>query len=186
MATIDQTPEGVLAFWFEDDPTTRREKWFEKNLEFDAEIGRRFGKLHEMAMAGGLDDWAATPSGRLALVIVLDQFSRNMFRDDPSAFAGDAPALALAKAAVASGEDRELGLLEREFLYLPYEHSEDLADQRRSVELFAETGAEGLDYAKRHLDVIERFGRFPHRNKVLGRANTAAEAEYLEDPDSGF
>jgi uncharacterized protein (DUF924 family) len=176
----------VLGFWFGDEPGVRREAWFKKNPDFDAEIRERFGAILARAAAGELDGLAATPQGCLALVIVLDQFPRNIFRDDGRAFATDGQALALAKAAIASGLDQQLTPLEREFFYLPFEHSEDLDDQRRSVELFRTLGADALEWAERHLVVIERFGRFPHRNAVLGREATAEEAAFLEEKPGGF
>lgn len=127
---------------------------------------------------------AETPLGCLALVIVLDQSPRNMFRDDPRAFATDGNALA--QAALARGDDKSLNALQRQFLFMPFQHSEALEDQRRSIELFASISPETLDYAQRHLDIIERFGRFPHRNAVLGRKSTAEELAFLQEPSSSF
>ena len=183
----DQTIAAeVLGFWFGDEPGVRREVWFEKNPDFDAEIRERFGAVLERAAAGGLDGLAESPQGCLALVIVLDQFPRNIFRDDGRAFATDGQALALVKSVIGTGLDIQLTSLEREFLYLPFEHSEDLDDQRRSVELFGTLGADALDWAERHLAVIERFSRFPHRNAVLGREATAEESAFLEEKPGGF
>jgi uncharacterized protein (DUF924 family) len=176
----------VLGFWFGDETGVRREAWFEKNSGFDAEIRERFGAVLERAMAGELDGMATTPRGCLALVIVMDQFPRNIYRDDGRAFATDGQALALAKSAIEAEFDQQLTPLEREFLYLPFEHSEDLDDQHRSVELFATLGADALEWAERHLAVIERFGRFPHRNAALGRETTEEEAAFLEEKPGGF
>jgi uncharacterized protein (DUF924 family) len=207
-ARPDAVPEAandVLAFWFGDAsaateaPQLKRwvERWFTRDEAFDAEIAGRFGDLLAAARRGELDDWALAPRGRLALVIVLDQFSRNLHRGGAEAYAGDAKALALAAAAVDHGVDAGLSPIERVFLYLPFEHAEALASQERAVALFgalaaqAPAGIAGAfssfhDYAIRHRDVIARFGRFPHRNAALGRADTAAEAEYLAQPGSGF
>lgn len=178
--------DDVLDFWFGPEPGMRLEVWFRRNDAFDAEIRERFGALHARALAGGCDHWAGTPRGALALIIVLDQFSRNLFRGDPRTYAGDAKALAVARDALAKGWDRDLAEVERVFLYLPFEHSEALEDQKRSVALFAGLGEKAAEAAERHLWLIERFGRFPHRNAVLGRENTPEEAEYLAGPREGF
>ena len=186
------TPEDVLDFWFGDDPTLFREAWFRTDPTFDAACRARFGTVLEAARTGALDSWAETPRGTLALVIVLDQLSRNIHRGTPDAFAADTRARALARAAVARGDDRRLGPLERSFLYLPFEHAEDLADQAMSVRLFEtlrgtyDTADRAIEYAERHREVIRRFGRFPHRNAILGRASTAEELAYLAEPGSGF
>ena len=164
---------------------------------FDAEIAARFGDLVKRAAAGELEGWRDTPTGALALVIVLDQFSRNLHRGSPLAFANDPAARDVAKDVRARHFDRALAPVERSFLYLPYEHAEDRALQEESVALFTELAAEAppevaeylretLDYARRHRDVIARFGRFPHRNGALGRASTAAEIEFLKEPGSSF
>ena len=183
------TAEEVLAFWFAGDPSARRKVWFEKDAGFDAECAR-FAEALSAAKQGELDHWADTPRGALALVILLDQFSRNLFRGSPHAFAADPLARKQAGHAIARGFDRQLGPVERIFLYLPFEHSEDLPDQDESVRLFAalhgELGGDTLDYAERHREVIRRFGRFPHRNAVLGRTNTPAEEAYLAQPGAGF
>ncbi|MGA9867850.1 MAG: DUF924 family protein [Acetobacteraceae bacterium] len=186
------TQDAVLEFWFGDDPTLFREAWFRADPAFDATCRARFGAVLEAAGTAALDGWAATPRGTLALVIVLDQFSRNIHRGTPDAFAADPRALALAHAAVARGDDRHLRPLERSFLYLPFEHAESLADQDISVRLFEtlrgtyDSADRAIDYAERHRDVIRRFGRFPHRNAILGRESTPEELAYLADPDSGF
>jgi len=186
--------EEVLAFWFaedEDDPAGPRAVWFEKDPEFDGEIRRRFMDEYERAAAGELDHWLEQPRSSLALMLLLDQFPRNLFRGDSRAFATDGKALAAARLAVERGFDRELPKLWRWFIYLPFEHSEELADQRRSVELFRASGedpesAYATDYAVKHLEIIERFGRFPHRNKTLGRKSTPEEEEFLTHPGSSF
>ena len=178
------TPEAVLAYWF--DPRTKP-KWFNGGAAFDAEVRDRLGPLFERAAEGELDGWAVETAGLLALVILFDQVPRNIHRGTPRAFATDPRALALARLAVDQAKDRGLSDDERLFLYLPFEHAETLADQDRSVALFRALGDPSyLDYAIRHRDVIARFGRFPHRNTVLGRASTAAELAFLEEPGSSF
>ena len=183
--------EKVLSFWFDDvageDFETRKEIWFGKNAGFDADIQKRFGPLRADAAAGKLTDWERSARGALALVIVLDQFPRNIFRGTPRAFATDAMALATAKRAIESGFDRRLRPVERLFLYLPFEHAESLADQERSVALSKTLDDAGsLDYAERHRAIIARFGRFPHRNAILGRASTPEEIAFLAEPGSSF
>ena len=181
-----QIEKDVLSFWFGSGAEAKREVWFQRDPGFDAEIATRFGAAYETAAVGSLDDMAGTPRGCLALVIVLDQFPRNMFREDPRAFASDAKALEHSREAIAKGFDKSLGAFQRQFMYMPFQHSENLEDQRRSIELFAATGPEGRDYAQRHLEIIERFGRFPHRNAVLGRVSTAEEVAFLKEPNSSF
>ena len=183
-------PEDVHAFWFLPDLAPRRE-WFHKDPAFDAAIRARFAPVIAEALAGGLGDWSTTPRGALARVIVLDQFTRNAFRDTPQAFAGDERARATAGDAIERGWDRELAPVERWFLYMPFEHSESLEDQDRSLALFRaladETGlADPLDWAERHAKVIRLFGRFPHRNAIVGRASTPEEIEFLRSPGSRF
>ncbi len=183
---MSNTQEKILKFWFEE---TEPAQWFQVNHDFDAEITRRFSDIYEKAAHGHCDDWKDDACGCLALIIVLDQFPRNMFRGTPKAFATDGKALAIAKDALSRGFDRGLAPIRRRFLYLPFEHSEDPNDQRKSVELFAEMKDDdplGYDYALRHLDVIESYGRFPHRNKILSRMNTPEEEEYLAQAGSGF
>ena len=181
----------VLDFWFAGSAAPRAE-WFKKDAAFDALIAARFGPLVEEALAGGLAAWAHQPHGALAQVIVLDQFTRNTFRDTPRAFAGDALALAAAQTMVARGDDLALLPLQRVFAYLPFEHAEDGAMQHESLRLFAAlTAADAslttfLDYARRHADVIARFGRFPHRNELLGRTSTDDELRFLQQPGSRF
>jgi len=192
---MDANPRDVVDFWFgaEGSPERGRPRpeWFRKDPAFDAAIRARFGDAVEAALAGAFADWDAAPDRALARVLLLDQFTRNIFRDTPRAFAGDAQALVAAEAAVARGFDRALDPLQRWFLYLPYEHAEDAAMQRRSLALFEalarETGnAEPLEWARRHADVIFRFGRYPHRNEVLGRASTPEEVAFLREPGSRF
>ncbi len=179
----------VLQFWFADDPATDRKAWFEKDAAFDTACAD-FSAARDLAKTGALDAWAETAKGGLALLILLDQFSRNLHRGSAEAFAADAKARSIARTMLARGFDQALTPVERMFVYLPFEHSEDLADQDLSVRLFAAldaaTGGDIHDYAERHRDVILRFGRFPHRNAALRRANTAEEDAYLAEPGSGF
>jgi len=176
----------VLAFWF--GPTEqRRPEWFRKDEAFDAQIRERFGALVEQALAGAHRDWAGTADGALARVLLLDQFTRNMFRATPRAFEGDALALGAAREMVVGGQDRQLTPLRRVFVYLPFEHAEDHRSQQESLRLFEALGDPGfLDYARRHAAIVERFGRFPHRNAILDRASTPEEVEFLKQPGSGF
>lgn len=195
--------EEVLSFWFgrlDDEGRAAPEqvqRWWKKDPAFDETIRERFGALHEQILRGEHEDWLESPRGRLAAVIVLDQFSRNMYRGTPRMFAADPQALAWAEEGIARGDDRALALSERTFLYLPLEHSEDLATQERCVALFLAWRDElperlrpdveqGLDYAEQHLVIIRRFGRFPHRNAVLGRESTPEELEFLKQPGSSF
>ena len=178
-------PADVLAFWF---APGRADKWFERDEGFDAEVRETLGPLCRQALDGGLDHWGETARGTLALIILLDQVPRNLFRGEARAFAGDERALALAKRALARGLDQDLAVEERVFLYMPLEHCEALADQELCVALMS--GLEGdpkwLDYALRHRDIIARFGRFPHRNALLGRASTPEEEAFLGEPGSSF
>lgn len=189
------SPGHVLAFWFgrPDDPAhlKKREKWFKKDPTFDHQIATKFLPLYETAASGGLDDWRAAAPGCLALILVLDQFPRNMFRNSARAFATDAMAREVARHGVDQGFDKTVPLVHRAFFYLPFEHGEDLDDQRRSVALFRDCGRHdeyqnSLDYALRHMVVIERFGRFPHRNEILGRASTPDEVDFLRHSEKGF
>ncbi|WP_265947657.1 DUF924 family protein [Dechloromonas sp. A34] len=186
----------ILAFWFgrpgEPGYGQPRNEWFRKDAAFDEAIRSRFLPDVEAALAGRLTEWADTPPGLLARLILLDQFPRNLFRGEARMFAGDAEARSLAERALAQGWDKQLSAVEKVFVYLPLEHSEALADQERSVALFAALAAEQpgndgfLDYARRHQEVIARFGRFPHRNAALGRPSTPEETIYLAQPGSGF
>ena len=170
--------EAVLSFWFIE---TKPYQWFRRDLSFDAEIASRFGALHEAARQGRLDVWRAHPRHALALIIILDQFSRNLFRDTPGAFASDAQALAVAKDAIARRFDKLYAAKERAFFYMPFMHSESIAEQERCVALFKATLPDtmNLPFAVEHWEIIHRFGRFPHRNRVLGRASTSAEIAFL-------
>jgi uncharacterized protein (DUF924 family) len=182
---------AVLQFWFGDEPVARAE-WFRKDAAFDALIGERFGALIAQALAGGFAAWADSADTALARILLLDQFTRNVFRDTPRAFAGDALALAAARAMVARGQDAVLPPLRRAFVYLPFEHAEEMGAQRESLALHAAlvrddpTLASQAEYAKRHTDIVERFGRFPHRNLVLGRVSSDEELAFLQQPGSSF
>lgn len=172
------TPEEVLAFWFEE---SKPEQWFGKDAAFDDAIRERFGTILEAALKGELASWRATADGRLAEIIVLDQFSRNIFRNSPEAFTGDTRALEAAQEAVAVGADREVALDRRSFFYMPYMHSESLEVHEAATPLFTALGDQGpLKYELLHKEIIERFGRYPSRNEVLGRTSTADELEFLK------
>lgn len=188
---MDPLAREVLDFWFGPSPHAARAEWFRKDPAFDAAIRARFGAALERALSGAFRGWRADPHGALAHVVLLDQFTRNAFRDTPRAFAGDVEALATASAAVDAGFDRALDRYERGFLYLPFEHSEDLAMQERSLALFArlrdDTGdAAPLEWAEKHAAIIRRFGRYPHRNAILGRPSTPEEIAFLSEPGSSF
>ena len=192
---LDPTAEEILTFWFgpPDAPDRDRPKkvWFRKSKAFDTDVRSRFEAIYQQAAAGRYAAWQETPAGCLALAIALDQFPRNMFRGEARAFASDPQALAAAKVAVAKGFDRQLLPVERWFIYLPYEHCEDLKTQEAAVALFESLAddrdsASSLDYARRHRDVIARFGRFPHRNAILGRPSTPEELAFLARPGSSF
>jgi uncharacterized protein (DUF924 family) len=189
------SPQEVLDFWFgregEEDYEEFREAWFNRDPEFDREIRDRFEPVYEQAAAGRLDHWKSEARSCLALIVVLDQVPRNMYRGDARMYAADEKAREAARHAVEHAYDRELSPYGRLFMYLPFEHSEELDDQRLSVELFrglaTEMGSEDLlGYAVRHLEIIERFGRFPHRNEILGRRTTPEETKFLSGPDSSF
>ena len=169
-------PDTVLAFWREAGP----DRWFTKDDAFDAEIRDKFLATYEAASVGQLDHWSATAEGALALVIVLDQFPRNMFRGSARTFAADGRARAAANIALKRGYDQDLPAGDRGFLFLPFMHSEELADQLRCVELYRAAGDADLKYAEEHRDIIRRFGRFPHRNAVLGRETTPEEQAFLD------
>ncbi|MBP1882359.1 DUF924 family protein [Sinorhizobium mexicanum] len=178
------TPEEVLKFWFTE---LSYDQWFTPSAELDRQCMQRFQASH-LALSRKLDDaWRATPEHWLAAVLVFDQLPRNMYRASPLAFATDCLALREAKLAVGASADLAVPKEWRAFFYLPFEHSENLTDQTMAVKLFTELGdADYLDYAIRHRQVIEQFGRFPHRNAILGRVSTAAEEEYLAQPGAGF
>ncbi|MBB4361676.1 uncharacterized protein (DUF924 family) [Bradyrhizobium sp. CIR18] len=178
MTVVDDiAPSGILAFWRE----AGRERWYKRNDAFDAEVRRRFLALWQKAVAGELASWEASDDGALALVIVLDQFPRNMFRGTSQAFASDAQARDVARRAIDRGVDERIDPVLLEFVYLPFMHSEHLPDQLRCVALFQNTeNAENLKYAREHADIIQRFGRFPHRNRLLGRDSTEEEQAFLD------
>jgi uncharacterized protein (DUF924 family) len=198
-----ETPDTIRTFWFgsqSDDALAAQERsklWWSKNAAADAEIRQRFESCIAMAANGELHAWLATPGGRLALILLTDQFPRNVYRDSARAFAFDPFALAWAREGVDAGLDRALRPIERVFFYLPFEHSENIGDQERAVTLFAQLLDEVppahrpvfegfLDYALRHRAVIERFARFPHRNRLLGRTSSAEESDFLRQPGSSF
>jgi len=176
--------ESVLDFWFRE---VTPAQWWTSSGEFDRQVAARFGRLHESAERCELHAWRMTARGRLAEIIVLDQFSRNIFRGQARAFASDPLALALAQTAVDAGADRELVARERAFLYLPYMHSESRAIHDLAVALFSQPGMESnLDFELRHKAIIDRFDRYPHRNAILGRSSTDEEIEFLKTPGSSF
>lgn len=184
--------QSVLDFWFGSPPGDYRQQWFRKDPDFDAQIKARFLDLYWAMVASTPEGWLKTAKSSLARIIVLDQFARNMFRGKPQSFAADPQALQTAVMAIERGYGDELLPVERFFLYLPFEHSEHLTHQHRCVEYFealvqvAPDLEHGLEYARRHRDVIARFGRFPHRNEVLGRQSTEAELEFLKHPGARF
>lgn len=192
---MDPRATAVLDFWFgaPGSPAhgTTRPEWFRKDAAFDDEIRRRFDTGIAIALAGGFGEWCLEARGALARVLLLDQFTRNVFRDTPRAFAGDERALATADDAIARGLDRQLDGHGRWFLYLPFEHAESVAAQERSLVLFGELARETgndapLEWARKHAEVIFRFGRYPHRNAILGRASTPEEVDFLSQPGSRF
>jgi len=193
---MDAAAREVLDFWFGEPGTAAhgqaRTEWFRKSDAFDADIARRFGSLIDGALRAGLGEWAEQPESALARILLLDQFTRNAFRGSARAFSGDALALAAARAMVASAQDATLLPVQRAFVYLPFEHSEDLSMQDEAVRLFTRLAAETptmqdtLDYALRHHAVIARFGRFPHRNALLGRTSSEEETAFLHEPGSHF
>ena len=185
-------PNDILDFWFTE---LSAKEWFAKSDALDTTISKRFGKVLEACAAGECWEWRQTDAagkgtgglGRLAEILVLDQFSRNIYRDDARAFAQDPMALALAQEAVAQGVDSTMDASQRAFLYMPYMHSESLRVHDEAMRLFNQPGLENnYDFEIKHRDIIERFGRYPHRNKVLGRASTPAELELLSQPGSSF
>jgi uncharacterized protein (DUF924 family) len=176
--------QHVLDFWFEEiDPVM----WFKKDDEFDRLLHTRFGKLWQAASQGELAHWRATIKGRLAEIIVLDQFSRNLFRNTPRSFACDGMALVLAQEAIATGLCENLTVEQRGFLYLPFMHSESALIHQQALELFRQlNNGDQLEFEIRHKAIIDRFGRYPHRNEILGRESTFEEQEFLQQPGSGF
>ncbi|XWK88796.1 MAG: DUF924 family protein [Phormidium sp.] len=187
--------QEILNFWFGTPDRSNygkpRDVWFSKNSEFDQQVKTRFLSDYELAASGKLNYWQDHPESCLALIILCDQFPRNMFRDRPKAFATDPQALAFAQYAVEREFDRQFIPVKRWFFYLPFEHSENLEHQRQSLALFEQLrddldSVSCIDYAIKHLKIIERFGRFPHRNQILGRETTPEEAEFLKEPVSSF
>lgn len=174
----------VLAFWFDEiDPAS----WWKKDEVFDRTIETRFGELHRQACRGELYTWRKRADGRLAEIILLDQFSRNIYRDKPEAFAWDGMALVLAQEAVSAGADMALSKPQRRFLYMPYMHSESAVIHAQAEQLFGSAGSDdAYAYELKHKAIIDRFGRYPHRNAILGRESTAEEVEFLSQPGSSF
>ena len=178
--------DDILKFWFEE---IEHSSWFRKDPDFDRELGRRFGDVLTRAKNDQLDHWCASAHGSLALIVILDQFSRNLFRESPKAFDADPKALKLCLDGIEKRLDLELTLEQRSFYYLPLRHAEDLAMQELGLTKTRELNAAGYGtekYALNHLEIVQQFGRFPHRNEVLGRANTPAEELYLADGNAGF
>lgn len=176
--------QDVLTFWFED---IKPSQWWKKDPDLDNEITLAFGDIHRQATQCELYLWRQTPAGRLAEILVLDQFSRNIHRNSPQAFAADSQALALAQEAVAGGADTHLSPTERNFLYMPYMHSESAEIHNVAVSLFSASGlTESQEYELKHKVIIDRFGRYPHRNAILGRESTPAEIKFLKGPNSSF
>ena len=177
-------PDEILHFWYHE---CDESDWFTRSAQLDATIAERFSDIHAQAAAGELAHWRIAPQGRLAEVLILDQFSRNLFRDDARAFAYDNMALVLTQEAIHSGDDKALEVKERWFLYLPFMHSESAIIHEQAVTLFTDLGIETvLDFEWKHKKIIDRFGRYPHRNAVLGRASTPEEQAFLNEPDSSF
>lgn len=180
----NSSAQQVIEFWFGE---LDSKDWWRKSAELDALIAARFGDLLKQAAACELWAWRQTPSGRLAEIVVLDQFSRNIHRDQPGSFAQDPLALALAQEAVACGADQQLEARQRAFVYMPYMHSESLAVHQQALALFNDPALGfNLDFERKHLAIIERFGRYPHRNAILGRASTEQERAFLDEPGSSF
>ncbi|MCB1557920.1 MAG: DUF924 domain-containing protein [Alphaproteobacteria bacterium] len=178
--------QDVLHFWFEE---TVPSQWFQVSDVFDEMVRDRFSGLYQMALNGVCDEWARDVDGALALVLIFDQFPRNMFRDLPQSFATDDRARDVSRKVIDLGYDHLVGVAKRRFFYLPFEHSEDIEDQKTSLILFEKMRDEeplSYDYALRHYKIIERFGRFPHRNSILGRENTAEERQFLDEYGRGF
>ena len=176
--------QDVLDFWFND---IEPKQWFQKDIDFDKRIKDRFGVLHQQAIQGELSAWRDSPKGALAEIIVLDQFSRNIYRDQPESFAADPMALALAQVAIHNGFDKELSLSERSFLYMPFMHSESAVIHEEAVKLFRDLDiVNNLDFELKHKKIVDRFGRYPHRNAIIGRKSSAEELAFLSEPNSSF
>lgn len=177
-------PQKIITFWFEE---IDKSQWWKKDENFDDLIRSRFLDIHNQAIKCELYSWRETSLGRLAEIIVLDQFSRNIYREKPESFAYDAMALTLAQSAIAGGYDLELNEEQRSFLYMPFMHSESVLIHEEAVRLFTQLGVESsLNFEKKHKAIIEKFGRYPHRNKILGRVSTQEEVEFLTQPGSSF
>lgn len=177
-------PEDVIRFWFDD---IENAMWWKKDQEFDRLISKRFGLVHTQASQGELCEWRLSALGALAEVIVLDQFSRNMYRDTPQAFAYDGQALVLAQCAIQSGMDKALSNTQKSFLYMPFMHSESRFIHEQAVQLYTDLGVEAnLKFELKHKEIIDRFGRYPHRNALLGRPSTEEEEAFLKQPGSSF
>lgn len=176
--------DDIITFWFDElEPS----QWWKVDTELDRRIARRFGAVHGQATRGELAHWRDSPAGRLAEVLVLDQFSRNIWRNTPKAFAQDAMALVLAQEALRTQVDRAVDIHQRRFFYMPHMHSESAEIHRQAIELFDQPGLEdNLRFELLHRDIIQRFGRYPHRNAILGRPSTQAELEFLQQPGSSF
>ncbi len=174
----------IIEFWFKPE---HQPFWFQKNEKFDLKIIEKFSDVHHSANAGELYEWRNEPLGRLAEVIVLDQFSRNMFRESANSFASDSLALVLAQHAIQAGDDQKLNTIERSFLYMPYMHSESLVIHKEATRLYEQNGIKvNLEFELKHLAIIKRFGRYPHRNKILGRKSSAEEIAFLQQPGASF
>lgn len=179
-----KTARNILDFWFDE---SVEPMWFKKDAAFDRQVEENFLDTYELAARGGLANWKDRPKETLALIILLDQFPRNMFRNSSRAFATDKLAVELTKYAISRNFDADLSIKERIFLYMPLMHSERLEDQEKAIEVYTQLGKEdNLEYALKHKEIIDRFGRFPHRNKILGRESTAAEKLFLSQPGSSF
>ena len=176
--------QDILEFWFDE---VDESKWWSKDDDFDKEIIERFSDVHARAVKCELYEWRECPEGRLAEILVLDQFSRNMYRNSPLSFYNDSMALSLAQQAISLGEDKKLNLPKRSFLYLPFMHSESETIHNVALELFRSTGIESsIEFEIKHKEIIDRFGRYPHRNDILGRRSTEKEIEFLKLPGAGF
>ncbi|MCV2403364.1 DUF924 domain-containing protein [Marinomonas sp. C2222] len=177
-------PNDVLSFWFEE---VEESKWWVKDTEFDGLIIKRFSKIHNQAIQGELYEWRSTPAGRLAEVIVLDQFSRNMYRGDAKSFAYDSLSLILSQEAIRVGADMAVPMRQRGFFYLPFMHSESKTIHEQAVFLYDKLGnSNNLEFERKHKAIIDRFGRYPHRNKILARVSTQEEIDFLSGPNSSF
>jgi len=180
--TISESPQSIVEFWFSDEV---RPMWFNSTPEFDTELRERFETVWQHAAAGKLDGWAETPEGALALVIVLDQFPLNMYRGDALCFSTEAKSRDIATLAIERSYDAQLTDDQKAFLYMPFMHSESMVDQDKAVALYEAAGLAGnLKFAQHHRDIVHRFGRFPHRNKILGRQSTEAEQAYLQSDEA--